>query len=89
MWQHLYRRERGHIADIIPYNIWLMLLLEWQNFAFALSWSYIDVMIVNISIGITTRFKQLNYRVNGMQNLVKFVFEFNSSKVSRLITEFI
>lgn len=68
---HLYQRERGHIADVIPYSIWLLPLLEWQNFAFALSWSYIDVIIVNISIGITTRFKQLNNRVNSIQTLVR------------------
>lgn len=68
---HLYRRERGHIADLIPYSVWLLPLLEWQNFAFALCWSYIDVIIVNVAVGIAIRFKQLNNRVNSIQTLVR------------------
>lgn len=81
VFEQLYRRERGHIADVIPYNIWMLPLMEWQNLAFALSWSYIDVVIVNISIGITTRFKQFNHRVNGLQNLVNVGLVFQGLRV--------
>lgn len=85
---HLYQRERVHIADVVPYTIWLQPLLEWQNFAFALSWSYIDVIIVNISIGITTRFKQLNNRVNGIRTLVRDIGPVDQILTTGFLTEF-
>uniref|UniRef100_A0A336M8A6 Gustatory receptor n=1 Tax=Culicoides sonorensis TaxID=179676 RepID=A0A336M8A6_CULSO len=67
--KRLYLRERGHFADVLPFSYWIVPILEWENLTFAISWSYIDVIIVNISIGLTTRFKQLNNRINNIQNL--------------------
>lgn len=62
-WHHLFYRERAHIFDVIPHSMWYMPLFQVENFAFSMSASYIDILIISISLGITTRFCQLNDRL--------------------------
>ncbi|XP_063697730.1 gustatory receptor for sugar taste 64a-like [Culicoides brevitarsis] len=62
-WQHMFHRERAHIYNVIPYSPWIVPLFQLENFAFSLSSSYIDIMLISISIGISTRFNQLNDRL--------------------------
>lgn len=72
-WEHLFHRERAHIFTVIPYSIWYMPLFQLENFAFSMSSSYVDILLISISIGISTRFWQLNERLKTDQNSVSFL----------------
>jgi gustatory receptor len=57
---------RQHLVDVIPYHIAMFPLYEWVNILMTFSWNFMDLLIVLISIGLTTRFSQINRRlVNG------------------------
>ncbi|KAG5679779.1 hypothetical protein PVAND_009317 [Polypedilum vanderplanki] len=51
---------RLHLVDVIPYHIAIFPLYEWINILMTFSWNFMDLLIVLISIGLTTRFNQIN-----------------------------
>lgn len=72
-WEHLLHRERAHLFNVIPYSIWIVPLFQVENFAFSMSGTYIDILLISISIGISTRFWQLNERLKTDHISVNFI----------------
>lgn len=57
------RRERPHLLDVLPYRWWIFPIFQWTITLLAFSWNYVDFFIIIISLGLTTRFNQLNDRL--------------------------
>jgi gustatory receptor len=57
------RRERPHLLDVLPYRWWIFPLFQWTITLMAFSWNYVDYFIIILSLGISTRFNQLNERL--------------------------
>lgn len=61
--EHFFKRQRPHVFDLIDYQPWLQPFIEYAHFCLNLCWAFVDVIIVNVSIGLTARFNQLNERI--------------------------
>ena len=60
---------RHHLIDVIPYHIAEFPIYEWINILMTFSWHFIDLLIVIISIGLSTRFVQINQRLIKSQGI--------------------
>jgi gustatory receptor len=61
--QNYMRRLRPHLLDVLPYHWWIFPPFQWTITLMAFCWNYVDYFIVIISLGISTRFNQLNERL--------------------------
>lgn len=61
---------RQHLVDVIPYHVIEFPVYEWINILMTISWHFMDLLIVLISIGLTTRFNQINRRLIASQRIV-------------------
>ncbi|KAL7038114.1 hypothetical protein ACKWTF_009457 [Chironomus riparius] len=57
------RRERPHLIDILPYHWWIFPFFQWTITLMAFGWNFVDYFIISISLGLSTRFNQLNRRL--------------------------
>lgn len=57
------RRERPHLLDVLPYRWWIIPIFQWTITCLAFCWNYVDYFIIILSLGISTRFDQLNERL--------------------------
>ncbi|XP_037048444.1 uncharacterized protein LOC119082852 [Bradysia coprophila] len=61
--KNLYFREKKHLAMAIPYNGIAAIFFFINNVGMTLRWSFMDVFIMALSIGIARRYKQINERL--------------------------
>lgn len=61
--EHFFKRQRPHIFDLIEYHVWLQPFIEYAHYSLNSCWAFVDVIIINVSIGLTARFNQLNERI--------------------------
>lgn len=61
--EHFFKRQRPHMFDLFSYQPWLQPFIEYTHFCLNSCWAFVDVIIVNVSIGLTARFNQLNERI--------------------------
>ena len=54
---------RYHLITVIPYHIIEYPIYEWINILMTFSWNFIDLLIILVSIGLATRFDQINHRL--------------------------
>lgn len=57
------RRERSHLLEILPYRWWIFPFFQWTITLMAFGWNFVDYFIISISLGLSTRFNQLNRRL--------------------------
>lgn len=57
------RRERPHLLDVLPYRWWIFPPFQWTITLLAFCWNYVDYFIIILSLGLSTRFNQLNCRL--------------------------
>ena len=58
-----FRRERPHLLDILPYHWWIFPIFQWTISLMSFCWNYVDFFIIILSLGLSTRFNQLNERL--------------------------
>ncbi|CAO1403396.1 unnamed protein product, partial [Diamesa serratosioi] len=61
--KNYFRRERPHLLIAFPYYIWEIPIFQWSLMLMAFSWNYVDVFIIIVSMGLKSRFVQLNNRL--------------------------
>lgn len=57
------RRERPHILDVIDFRWWIFPLFQWTITLLSFGWIFVDFFIILLSLSISTRFHQLNNRL--------------------------
>jgi gustatory receptor len=57
------RRTRPHLLDVLPYRWWIYPIFQWTLALLAFSWNWVDYFIIILSLGLSTRFNQLNDRL--------------------------
>ena len=57
------KQERPQVLYFIPFAYWQLPIYEWSNISMSFVWTYVDMLIVFCSIGLTTRVDQLNTRI--------------------------
>uniref|UniRef100_A0A1I8NJ06 Uncharacterized protein n=1 Tax=Musca domestica TaxID=7370 RepID=A0A1I8NJ06_MUSDO len=66
-WETLYGRERPHLRLVIPFQYWMLPLLEWLNLTLAYPRNFTDAFIALVSVGLATRFRQIYLRIRHVQ----------------------
>lgn len=66
-WMIFYTREHRKVFDYVPYNWPMTLLVEFTHKVYLFVWSFMDVFIALISIGLLTRFEQLYSRIEHLK----------------------
>jgi gustatory receptor len=61
--QNYMRRLRPHLLDVLPYRWWIFPIFQWSLTCLVFCWNYVDFFIIMLSLGISTRFDQLNDRL--------------------------
>jgi gustatory receptor len=54
---------RYHLTDVIPYHMIEFPFYTWITILMTFSWNFIDLFIILISVGLATRFNQINERL--------------------------
>lgn len=57
------RRERPQLLNVLPYHWWIFPIFQWSITLMAFCWNYVDFFIIILSLGLSTRFNQLNERL--------------------------
>lgn len=67
-------------------NLPLGLFLEIMNISYTFGWNYMEMFVMIVSLGLGTRFWQINYRLDGLKGKVKSLF--NIIYMMNLVFEF-
>ncbi|XP_068082831.1 gustatory receptor for sugar taste 64f-like [Anabrus simplex] len=62
-WMALFALQNYGMFEVIEYNALWVPLLAFYNLVATFSWSYVDLFIMLVSLAISSRFRQLNYRL--------------------------
>lgn len=57
------RIVRPHLLEILPFHWTIFIIFQWLISVLAFGWNFVDYFIIIISLGISTRFTQLNERL--------------------------
>lgn len=66
--QNFMRRLRPHLLDVLPYRWYIFPIFQWSITCLVFCWNYVDFFIIMLSLGISTRFDQLNERLRETPN---------------------
>ena len=66
--QNFMRRLRPHLLDFLPYHWWIFPIFQWSLTCLVFCWNFVDYFIIIVSLGISTRFDQLNERLRETPN---------------------
>uniref|UniRef100_A0A336LSC5 Gustatory receptor n=1 Tax=Culicoides sonorensis TaxID=179676 RepID=A0A336LSC5_CULSO len=55
-----FRSHMGFIFNIIDYNLFLALFSKWMNIISTFTWSFMDLFIIMIALGLSNMFRRLN-----------------------------
>lgn len=71
------------LFSLVEYSTWLAIIGKFLNVASTFAWNYMDLFVMLISLGLSSRFKQINVdlqRVKGTVILVFFLYEYSILK---------
>lgn len=64
----------GFIFEQIPFWLPYGILVELMNLSFTFGWNYMEIFVMIVSIGLVTRFQQINDRVENFRGKVSNFF---------------
>lgn len=71
------------LFSLVEYSTWLAIIGKFLNVSSTFAWNYMDLFVMLISLGLSSRFKQINVdlqRVKGTVILVFFLYEYSILK---------
>lgn len=71
--ENFFLLANSHLFSLFPYSYWLGWYGKLVNFISTFAWNYMDVFVMIISIGLSSKFQQLN------DNLMKYKNEVRKS----------
>ncbi|CAO1403359.1 unnamed protein product [Diamesa serratosioi] len=60
---HIITTHLNHVFAKVPFNTITAIWFEYMNLSFTFGWNFMDLFIIIVSVGIATRFQQLNERL--------------------------
>jgi gustatory receptor len=64
------RHQMGFIYNYVPFSIPFGLLNEIMNTSFTFGWNYMELFVMMVSLGLSTRFQQVNARLKTFRGKV-------------------
>lgn len=71
LFEELFRVQLSHLFIIFPYSVWIAIVGKVVNVIGTFCWNYMDLFIMMISAGLSTRFKQINEDLQRIKGKVK------------------
>lgn len=71
LFEELFRVQLSHLFIIFPYSIWIAIVGKVINVIATFCWNYMDLFVMMISAGLSTRFKQINEDLQRIKGKVK------------------
>ena len=68
--KHFITIQLYHVFSVIPYTHLNGAIAEYLNVSFTFYWSFVDLFLMLISIGISTRYQQINERIKNFNGRV-------------------
>lgn len=69
--ESFYGNWRPHIYHIIDFHVWQIPILEIINLSFTFTWTYLDIFIMMLSIGLRGLFEMFHRRLEQSQGKVR------------------
>lgn len=69
--EYIISNHLSHFFKKNPYNHFYGISIEFLNISTTLSWTFLDIFIIVISIGINSRYKQINNRIKQFKGRVR------------------
>ncbi|XP_055640253.1 gustatory receptor for sugar taste 64a-like [Toxorhynchites rutilus septentrionalis] len=66
-WQTFYEREHPQIFQYIEYSLPMAILVEYTHKVYLFLWTFMDLFITLVSLGLSTRFEQLYSRIEHLK----------------------
>jgi gustatory receptor len=64
------QNQFGFVFATIPYSLPYGIFIELMNLSFTFGWNYMELFLMIISIGLATRFQQINYRLKDFRGKI-------------------
>uniref|UniRef100_A0A7G3AWS6 Gustatory receptor n=1 Tax=Lutzomyia longipalpis TaxID=7200 RepID=A0A7G3AWS6_LUTLO len=65
--KYYFLKQFSQIFKLIPYNILIGLGITWMNFSLTISWNFMDIFAILVSVGLSKRFEQINNRLRNVK----------------------
>lgn len=73
--EYFLKNQFGFIYANLPFSVPMGLLNEIMNMTFTFGWNYMELFVTMISLGLSTRFHQINERITKFRGKVCFIFD--------------
>lgn len=71
LYEELFRVQLSHLFIVFPYSVWIAIVGKVVNVIATFCWNYMDLFVMMISAGLSTRFKQINEDLQRIKGKVK------------------
>lgn len=93
LYEELFRVQLSHLFIVFPYSVWIAIVGKVVNVIATFCWNYMDLFVMMISAGLSTRFKQINEDLQRIKGKVKtkrckynsIQITFNKLRIKRFI----
>lgn len=72
-----FKVQLSQMFTVLPYSSWAALIGKMINVVATFAWNYMDLFVMTISVGIASRFKQLNEDLQSVKGEVRIFISFN------------
>lgn len=66
-YEHFIRTERRHLYSVFPFHFAIAVPFEWVNASNTITWTFIDLFIMLVSISLAYRYQQIADRITRIQ----------------------
>lgn len=73
LFKELFQVQLGHLFMILPYSPWIAVVAKVVNIIATFCWNYMDLFVMMIGVGLSTRFRQINEDLQRTKGKVKNV----------------
>lgn len=80
--REIFQVQISHFLMVFPYSWWSAIIGKFVNVVATFCWNYMDLFIMMISVGLSTRFKQINEDLQRNKGKVKKFFDIVDVKIS-------
>lgn len=74
--EYFLKIQFGFIYANLPFSLPIGLFNEIMNMTFTFGWNYMELFVIMISLGLSTRFHQINQRIDKFRGKVKYLYTY-------------
>ena len=75
--EYFLKHQFGFLVNNVPFSVPFGIFNELANIAFTFGWNYMELFVMLVSLGLCTRFQQINHRIKKFCGKVSFYLILN------------